>query len=217
MVSELIVLDGPVSVILFILVFAPLFILGFYFGRNTPKLLLFGGMGWVLALILRIIPLNLFQLLVQDLVAVIGYSAILAGLFEEGMRFWLIKRTKTSDLKAGLTFGLGWGIAEALVIYFPSVLLSPTTSSLGLLDLLPGVLERYVAVLAHIALTFIVLKATSYKEYLVVAVVAHTVLDWVAGLAYYVMRLPVWQVEGLVAAYTLFLAFYAIYTIKKIY
>ncbi len=186
-------------------------------GRNAPKLLLFGGMGWVLALILRIVPLNLFQLLVQDLVVVIGYSAILAGLFEEGMRFWLVKRTKTSDFKAGLTFGLGWGVAEALVIYLPSVLLSPTVSSLVLLDLLPGVLERYMAVLAHVALTFIVIKAISYREYLVVAIVAHAVLDWIAGVAYYVMRLPVWQVEGLVAAYTLILAFYAIYVLKKIY
>lgn len=200
-----------------ILVFLPLFILGFYLGRNAPKLLLFGGMGWVLALILRIVPLNLFQLLVQDLVVVIGYSAILAGLFEEGMRFWLVKRTKTSDFKAGLTFGLGWGVAEALVIYLPSVLLSPTVSSLVLLDLLPGVLERYMAVLAHVALTFIVIKAISYREYLVVAIVAHAVLDWIAGVAYYVMRLPVWQVEGLVAAYTLILAFYAIYVLKKIY
>ncbi|MBC7113782.1 MAG: YhfC family intramembrane metalloprotease [Candidatus Methanomethyliales bacterium] len=210
-------MDGPVSVILLILVFAPLFILGFYLGRNTPKLLLFGGMGWVLALILRIIPLNLFQLLVHDLVVVIGYSAVLAGLFEEGMRYWLVKRTKTLKLKAGLTFGLGWGIAEALVIYFPSVLLSPTISSLGLLDLLPGVFERYIAVLAHIALTFIIMGAISSREYLVVAVVAHAVLDWVAGLAYYVMKLPVWQVEGLVAVYTLLLAIYATYTIKKIY
>ncbi|MCX8181791.1 MAG: YhfC family intramembrane metalloprotease [Candidatus Methanomethyliaceae archaeon] len=200
-----------------VLAFAPLFILGFYVGRSSPRLLFFGGIGWILALILRIIPLNLFQMLVPDLTAIIIYSAVMAGLFEEGMRFWLVKRTKALDFKAGLTFGLGWGIAEALVVFFPNVLLSPKALNLGLFDLLPGIFERYVAVLAHVALTFIIIKAISYREYLFVAIVAHAVLDLIAGLTYYVMRLSVWQVEGLVAAYTLLLSIYAFYVIKKVY
>lgn len=200
-----------------LLTIAPLFILGFYLGRSAPKLLLLGGVGWTLALILRIIPLNLFQLLVGDILVVIIYSAVLAGLFEECMRFWLVKRTKTSDFRAGLTFGLGWGIAEALVIFFPSVLLSPTALTISFLDLLPGVFERYVAVLAHVALTFIIMKSILYREYLILAIVAHAVLDLIAGLTYYVMRLSVWQVEGLVAAYTLLLAIYAGYVLKKVY
>lgn len=205
------------SIVWAILAFVPLFIIGAYLARANSKLLFFGGMGWILALALRIIPLNLFQLYVRDMAIVIIYSAILAGLFEEGVRFWFIKRTKTSDLKAGLTFGLGWGIAEALVVFFPSLLLAQPPLVASLFDLLPGIVERYVAVLAHISLTFIIMKGIVYKEYILVAVSAHAVLDLVAGFTYYVMKLSVWQVEGLVAAYVMFLATYAIYIQKKVY
>ncbi|MGC8937043.1 MAG: YhfC family glutamic-type intramembrane protease [Candidatus Methanomethylicaceae archaeon] len=207
-------MDG---IVLAILAFVPLFILGAYLARANFKLLFFGSVGWILALTLRIIPLNLFQLYVRDIAIVIIYSAILAGLFEEGVRFWFVKRTKTSDLKTGLTFGLGWGIAEALVLFFPSLLLAQLPLAASFLDLLPGIVERYVAVLAHISLTFIIMKGLVYREYILVAVSAHVVLDLVAGFTYYVMRLSVWQVEGLVAAYVILLATYAQYIQKKVY
>jgi len=205
------------NLVLITLAFAPLFILGYYLGRESPNLLLLGGVGWVLALALRIIPLNLFQLFVRDLMAVIIYSSVLAGSFEEGMRFWLVRRTKFSDLKAGLTFGLGWGIAEALVMFFPSLLLSPSSLTVSLVDLLPGVLERYMAVLVHIALTIIIVRSISYREYLLVAVAAHTVLDFIAGITYYVMRFPVWHVEALLTAYTISLAVYALLLFRKVH
>ncbi len=200
-----------------LLAFAPLFILAAYLGRSNPRALLFGGIGWVLALVLRIIPLNLFQSVVKDIITIIVYSAILAGLFEEGMRFWLVRRTKVSDLKAGITFGLGWGIAEALVIFILKILVAPPSLITSFMDLLPGVVERYVAVLAHIALTFIVIIGVLYKRYVLVAVTAHVVLDFIAGITYYVMRIPVWQVEGLVALYVLLITAYAIYFARKVY
>ncbi|MGQ9759194.1 MAG: YhfC family glutamic-type intramembrane protease [Candidatus Methanomethylicaceae archaeon] len=205
------------SILWILLAFAPLILVAVYLGRDHPRALLFGGAGWILALVLRIIPLRLFQSVVLDIVAVIIYSAILAGLFEEITRFWLVRRTKLSDSKQGMTFGLGWGIAEALVIFIPSVLFGPTSLFTNFMDILPGVLERYVAVLAHIAFTFIIIRGMQYREYVIVAIAGHAVLDFIAGMTYYVMRLSVWQVEGLVALYTLMITAYSIYILKKVY
>lgn len=148
----------------------------------------------------------------------LAYASLLAGVFEEGLRYALMRSIARvrADLRRVLCFGLGWGFLEAVLIYAVSVLI--TTLLLGrrvtFLELLPGAVERNVAVMLHVALTLVVFRALTVKALLWVAIAIHALVDLTATLTFQVLNLPVWHVEGMVFAITLATLAYAYRTLK---
>jgi uncharacterized membrane protein YhfC len=143
--------------------------------RTLWKAFLFGWGGWFLALIARLIPLQVPALFLAgslgtDLgiyLAYIAYASILAGVFEEGFRYiFLQQRSFLRKPSALIAFGLGWGLGEALIIYVPAILALPflATEVPGVMGILPGALERNIAILAHLSLTMIICRAVSSRK-----------------------------------------------------
>ncbi|MCP8308644.1 MAG: YhfC family intramembrane metalloprotease [archaeon] len=109
----------------------PAFALFIYFSRAKGSMWLafiLGGAGWFGALLLRLLPLQLPLVIYgQDFASNLvyfGYASLLAGLFEEGIRYICIKKASFTreDHRHVLSFGLGWGFLEAVLIYALSVL-----------------------------------------------------------------------------------------------
>lgn len=99
--------------------------------------------------------------------------AVSAGIFEEGFRFlfrqFLIKPGECSILQP-IIFGLGHGIAEALIVLIPALSLAPV-SQLGL-----AFLERVLAIILHINLTIVVWNGFQKNKkflYLLIAIAIH--------------------------------------------
>ncbi len=99
--------------------------------------------------------------------------ALSAGVFEEGFRFvfkrFLLKPDKCS-FSQPIIFGLGHGVAEALIILLPVLSLVPV-SQLGL-----AIFERIMAVILHINLTVLVWNGFQTKKrtlYLLTAILVH--------------------------------------------
>ena len=156
------------------------------------KIFLFGWAGWLLALAIRIVPLQLPQQLLAPqlessvmLLLLFGaYASAMAGIFEEGIRYFILKRRPKlmANTSSILSFGLGWGIGEAIIIYVPAIaslpFLSPSVPTL--LEILPGALERNLAIMTHLALTLIVIRGISKgKIYLVLAMALHFLVNLV--------------------------------------
>ncbi|MGP3667818.1 MAG: YhfC family glutamic-type intramembrane protease [Candidatus Bathyarchaeota archaeon] len=82
--------------------------------KNLWFSFIFGGFGWAGALILRLIPLQV-PILFYDTSFLISsiyyfaYTALLAGFFEEVVRYILLSKVKLTrlSLKNVLSFGLG--------------------------------------------------------------------------------------------------------------
>jgi uncharacterized membrane protein YhfC len=197
----------------------PCLVAAVYFARENKHAwicFLVGGTGWLGALILRLLPLQFPILIVGQSIATtllyLAYSSILAGIFEEGIRYLFLCRIRyiQKSLKCGLSFGLGWGFVEAVVVYAVSILAaSMMGSGYHFAGLLPGALERNIAIVAHVSYTLIVLKALKSKKFLLVAIVFHAVVDFFASVMTYSLQLPVWSVEGVIAAITMGIFIYA--------
>jgi len=156
------------------------------------KIFLFGWAGWLLALVIRIIPVQLPQQLFAPqlesegmlLLLFLAYASVMAGIFEEGIRYFILKRRPKlmANTSSILSFGLGWGIGEAIIIYVPAIVSLPLLGSSvpTLLEILPGALERNLAIITHLALTLIVIKGISKgKIYLVLAMTLHFLVNLV--------------------------------------
>lgn len=161
--------------------------------RTLWKAFLFGWGGWFLALIARLLPVQVPALflgssLTSDLTVAliyIAYASILAGVFEEGFRYiFLQQRSFLRKPPALLAFGLGWGLGEALIIYVPAIMTLPfmATSIPGIMGILPGALERNIAILAHLSFTMIVCRAVSSrkKSLLYLSMALHALLNIVS-------------------------------------
>ncbi len=110
------------------------------------------------------------------------YASILAGLFEEGLRFFILRRRKSLriDRKSVLSFGLGWGVGEAIILYIPAVASLPLLADAApsITEMILGAIERNLAILAHVSFTFIVLAAfTRGKTFLALAILLHVALN----------------------------------------
>lgn len=101
---------------------------------------------------------------------VIAFSA---GVFEETTRFifkYFFLRAKKPNILEPIIFGLGHGIAEALIILLPFLITLPIKS------LALGILERFLAIILHIGLTVIVwngFQRNKKWKYLLIAIFVH--------------------------------------------
>jgi uncharacterized membrane protein YhfC len=182
-----------------------------------------GGAGWLGALLLRLLPLQLPLVIYgKDFASNLvyfGYASLLAGLFEEGIRYICIKKASFAreDHRHVLSFGLGWGLLEAVLIYALSVLVTLVlVPELTFMELLPGAIERNTAVLLHSALSFLVLCALNIRRFLILAIGLHAVLDMIGvSIYYYVFVGVVWFVEGILFVMTLLVAVFAYLIVSR--
>lgn len=99
--------------------------------------------------------------------------AFSAGIFEEGFRF-IFRSFLSKPVKFGIAepiiFGLGHGLAEALIVLLPALFTFPLSS------LYIGILERFLAIILHIGLTVIVwngFQLNKKYKYLLIAILLH--------------------------------------------
>jgi len=114
---------------------------------------------------------NLNPLLIGVLIA------LSAGVFEESFRFlfkqFLIRPSKCS-FSQPIIFGLGHGIAEALILLLPALSMVPI-SQLGL-----AAFERILAIILHVNLSIIVWNGFQKNRrllYLLIAIIIHGLVD----------------------------------------
>ncbi|MCP8308556.1 MAG: YhfC family intramembrane metalloprotease [archaeon] len=204
----------------------PAFAVFIYFSRAKGSMWLafiVGGVGWLGALLLRLLPLQLPLVIYgQDFASSLvyfGYASLLAGLFEEGIRYICIKKASFTreDHRHVLSFGLGWGFLEAVLMYALSVLVVLVLMpELTFMEFLPGAIERNTAVLLHSAMSFLVLCALSMKRFLILAIGLHAIVDMIAvSIYYYVFIGEVWLVEGILFAMTLLVAVFTYLIVKR--
>ncbi|MEM3584575.1 MAG: YhfC family glutamic-type intramembrane protease [Nitrososphaerales archaeon] len=181
-----------------------------------------GGAGWFIALLLRILPLQLPLLIYgQDFASSLiyfGYASLLAGIFEEGIRYICISKVSVTreNHKHILSFGLGWGFLEAVIIYALNVLaiifLMPEST---FMDLLPGAIERNIAILLHVALSFLVLCALNMIRFLILAIGIHTSVNLITVSIYHTLIKEVWLVEGFLFFITIAVTLFTYLIVKK--
>ncbi len=185
----------------------PAFLIFLYIARFKGSMwisALLGGIFWFIALLARTpvllvlefwgltIPPSFFAIYAAILIFL---GALMAGLFEEGIKFGFLNKYPQfiKTLKHALCFGLGWGLCEALLIYVLTVLaygflyeliimfvpLPP--EPVLILNFILGAFERNVAILLHVSATIIVALAIWHRRYLFVAVaiLAHFLFDFV--------------------------------------
>ena len=181
--------------ILFVLIFLILYLIlrSSENKQDVLWILIIGAAGWIIALLLRIMPLNLINASLNEGLLRGFIGASFAGIFEEILRFVLILMFKPiqKDRKRGpLTLGLGWTTAEIGYLFFFVVVPGITN------DLLPWsvaslfVIERLIVSFFHIVMSFIVFSAIyekwPWKFGLYLAIILHFALDFLIPLWYYV-------------------------------
>jgi uncharacterized membrane protein YhfC len=204
----------PVILIGIGLAIGPALAVAVYVARSHRALwvaFLWGWAGWLIALVLRLIPVQIPQVLFlhqiqTDVTAALlfgFYASALAGLFEEGIRYFFLRRPALrASGKTILSFGLGWGLGEAIILFVPALALLPLVPgpAPSTLAILPGALERNLAIIAHVALTFIVLHAVAGRRgLLVLAIGLHFALN-AAALSILILTADVWLTELAIAA-----------------
>ncbi|MHA1304103.1 MAG: hypothetical protein ACTSPI_10425 [Candidatus Heimdallarchaeaceae archaeon] len=189
-----------------------------------------GAIAWVVALFLRLIPLQLLQTLMlvflgvnitnsEELLAyathplVIIWGPILAGLFEEFVRYFCssqLKDVRKDSFKGPFILGLGWTTGEILFLYLSSAIkISVDPTLQWLIDswsiVFAGFFERLVASAFHIFMSFLVFYAIFEKEWrkkigLWVAIFLHFVLDSIIIIWIVIVPLEgalfIWTLEG---------------------
>jgi len=158
---------------------------------------LLGGGGWLLALLLRIPILMLNNTFVKDIVLSAFIASLMAGIFEELTRYFVIKLPFIKMFKndGAVAVGLGWGLAEAVLIYVVNVAVLAPVFNYTWVDLLPGAFERNTAILMHVTLSLIVFHAINAGfKWLLTAVLTHTAFNVVGVLTlFYIVN--VWITE----------------------
>jgi len=163
---------------------------------------LIAGGGWFVALIARLPFLTLTTKWFQgNYVFIALSSSILAGMFEEPVRFVLLKYV-SKEIKLGLreliSFGLGWGLVEALIIYVLQAIFLQYGLGAEWYKLLPGAIERNIATLFHTALTFIAAWVlVKGIKYIMIPISLHALANIYATLMLQVTKDP-WIIEGFI-------------------
>ncbi|MFY9174373.1 MAG: YhfC family glutamic-type intramembrane protease [Peptococcia bacterium] len=141
--------------------------------------------------------------------------AFSAGVFEEGFRFLfkqVIIKPRESAISQPIIFGLGHGIAEALIILGPAFVIAPI-SQLGV-----AILERFLAIILHVALTIVVWNGFQKKQRLLYLLIAIAIHGLVNSLIPFLSPLPnsVILIEGALALIDVVMIFYIYYS-KRYY
>lgn len=161
-----------------------------------------GGGGWLAALALRVPMLMYVQAL--EPARAFAVSSALAGVFEEAARSVILRvgLVREEGARGSLSLGLGWGLSEALLVYALPVVVMASAGGHGLLELLPGALERNSALLVHLSLTMLLARDPRSLRLLLASVVLHSAINLAAGVALLSLR-NVWLAELVVAALAL--------------
>ncbi len=165
---------------------------------------LLGALGWTGAYFLRLFPLSLFQVfslvtLGADFTSQEGilkfayhplvniWGPIFAAIFEETIRYICVSRyipVRSDRIKGPFFIGLGWTTGEIIMVYaLPLMGTLASTTTIGLEQYIPGILERIIASILHIGLTFVVLYAiweTRPKISLLIAMLWHFLFNILA-------------------------------------
>jgi uncharacterized membrane protein YhfC len=122
-------------------------------------------------------------------------GALLAGLFEEGIKFVFVRKYPSyiKTVKHALCFGLGWGICEALLLYVLTVLtygflyewlitiVTLPPESYLYYSFTLGAFERNIAIVFHVSATILVALAVWHSRFLfaLLAILAHFLFDFI--------------------------------------
>ncbi len=192
-------------------------------GRNGFKWFaaLVGGFGWFLALLLRY-PVFIPMVIYMGATSVVGYiQAGLAGVFEEPVRYFVIKYfyRETREKRIVYCIGLGWGLMEALVLYVLNVLVTYMMGTSLILDnLVAGAIERNVALLFHVAAAMIIfsgIRRNNSAGYLLLAIMLHGVLNITALYLLHVITCP-FILEGVLGFFVTVIFMLAYFLMHKI-
>ncbi len=147
----------------------------------------------------------------------IGVNSLFAGLFEEGIRYGLVKKIRRTrvDFRHVLSFGLGWGFGEAVLMYAIAIVSATYFQELfiPLSSVLLGALERTITMVIHVGLTFLIFRAMTAPRVLFVAIGAHFVVNFL-GVSLYFLTGNVWTTYVVALAVAIILAGY-VYTSRK--
>lgn len=166
-------------------------------------LAILGGGGWFIALIARLGLLAFISKTVKEYLIAELSSSILAGLFEETARYFLIKhvfrKNEVWSSKHLTSFGLGWGLIEAILIYVSQALYLGYVLQVEWFNLIPGAIERNIAVLFHVALTFLIAYIIRKGKFILILVpiTLHAVSNIYAVLVFNFVKNP-WLTELLI-------------------
>ena len=172
---------------------------------------LMGGSGWFLAFILRTSAFPLLKGLSRDWS--ILALALLAGFLEESVRYFLLKSRLSRAEGVGEvrkcveSFGSGWGLTEALIVFGIQTPLITGLRTVSLSNLLAGSIERNTAIILHLTLTFLIGYGiiTKNKWFLAEAIFIHSATDLLAGELTLITH-NVWLIELSLGLITLSLA-----------
>jgi uncharacterized membrane protein YhfC len=183
-----------------------------------------GAIGWTIALYARLPISNAIKPIIgsSDIVYLgLTISALFAGIFEEGIRYGLMRSIKylRIDWRHVLAFGLGWGFFEAVLIYAVNLLVATYTlgGDVPFLRLLAGATERNSAIILHVGLTFIIYKAVVSRKlvWFAGAIALHAAVDFFGVLLFYELKLSTWPFEVTVLAVFILITTLAYKIVKK--
>jgi len=167
-------------------------------------LVLLGGGGWFVALVARLGIIAFISKTLKEYLIVGAISSVLAGFFEESTRYFLIKyavrERERWSFKHLASFGLGWGFIEAVTIYVSQALYIGIVLHVEWFNLIPGAIERNVAILFHVALTFLVAYIVRKEKSMLILVpmTLHAISNIYAVVVFSFIRNP-WLTEFFVS------------------
>ena len=203
----------------------PAFVLFVYLARGKKSMWLvfcIGAVGWTVALVRVPILDQLGEAFLRNWIRsagtvaapyiAIAVNSLFAGLFEEGIRYGLMKRIKRTraDSRHVLSFGLGWGFGEAVLIYAVAVVSAFYLQgrSIPFSSLMLGAMERNITMVLHVGLTFVIFRALTSLKFLFVAIGAHFMIDF-AGVSLALLTKNVWATYVAALVIALILVGYA--------
>jgi len=141
--------------------------------------------------------------------------------FEGGVRYGLMRKIKhlRLDWRHVLSFGLGWGFGEAVLIYAVNMLAAVyfLGYDISFSEMLAGAVERNFAVMLHVGLAFVVYKAIISRKIalFLVAIALHAIVDFISVTLYHILEFPVWYVEATILAMSSLTVIFAYMIVKK--
>lgn len=180
------------NVLLVPVILVPILIVVMYFlvqGQNLgthAKLFIYGGLGWTIAFVIRLLPLQIVQLIAlvamgadltdPDSLTNVGVMAtivlafigsLFAGVFEEPTRYFILYRVPFAQspqnrMKSAISFGIGWSAFEIILVNllgYVNLLVAAPDTQIDLIDLLPNFFERSIVTVFHVSMTMMIIYA----------------------------------------------------------